>query len=332
MVGMSFMNQMAGLEYIMGLCGIFVGVFLLLSGINHLVVQPLISKREIERRIQQGRREKLARVQILKAGEDEKSLFQVILEQLAGIGKIENLQRSLLQADMFIRPTTFLGIVGLLFCTGFCLLLIQGNPAPGVLIGGLLGCTPFLLVRFKKRRKSNLFEQQMPECMELLARSLRAGHALPSAIELCSKEVDAPLGVELKVVYEEQRLGLGVNEALKRMGDRVDCQDLQFFITAVMLQTETGGNLAEILENIGFLIRERLKLKGKIKALTAEGRFSAIILACLPFVVFGALTILNQNYINILFNEPVGFQLIAAGLMSLFMGIVWMKKIITIKV
>ncbi len=332
MVGMSFLNQVAGIEYLMGLCGIFVGIFLLLSSVNHLVLQPFMAKREIERRIQQGRREKLARVQILKANEEEKSVLLVILEQLAGMGKIENLQRSLLQADIFMSPTNFLGLVSLLGIGGFAALLLAGKWPLGIPVGAALGSVPFLVVKLRKQRKSSQFEKQMPECMELLARSLRAGHALPSSIELCSKEIAPPLGLELKIVYEEQRLGLGVNEALRRMGDRVDCQDLQFFITAVMLQTETGGNLAEILENIGYLIRERLKLKGKIQALTAEGRFSALILACLPFVVFGALTILNRNYIDILFNEPVGFQLIAAGLMSLFMGVLWMRKIVTIKV
>lgn len=332
MAGMGLMSQMAGVEYIMGLCGIFVGVFLLLSSVNHLVIQPLVAKREIERRIQQGRREKLARVQILKANGEEKGLLLVILEQLAGISKIENLQRSLLQADIFMHPSTFLSIVGILALAGIASGLLAGKWALGLVGGVVLGLAPFALVKLRKRRKSSLFEQQMPECMELLARSLRAGHALPSSIELCGKEIPPPLGLELKVVYEEQRLGLGVNEALKRLGDRVDCQDLQFFITAVMLQTETGGNLAEILENIGFLIRERLKLKGKIKALTAEGRFSALILACLPFVVFGAIATLNRSYVDILFNEPVGFQLIAAGLMSLFMGVLWMKKIVTIKV
>jgi tight adherence protein B len=136
----------------------------------------------------------------------------------------------------------------------------------------------------------------------------------------------------LKVVYEEQRLGLGLNHALKRLGERVASQDLQYFITAVMLQSETGGNLAEILENIGYLIRERLKLKGKIRALTAEGRFSALILALLPFIIFVAINIVSRDYMNALLKEPAGHKLLFAGMVSIVLGILWMKKIIQIKV
>ena len=132
--------------------------------------------------------------------------------------------------------------------------------------------------------------------------------------------------------YLTQRLGLGLNDALQRMGERVASQDLQYFITAVLLQTETGGNLAEIMENIGHLIRERLKLKGKVRALTAEGRYSALILALLPFVVFVALYVLNRSYVDILFKEPAGPKIIAVGIISIILGIYWMRRIIEIKV
>jgi tight adherence protein B len=172
----------------------------------------------------------------------------------------------------------------------------------------------------------------MPETMELLSRSMRAGHALPSAIELASKEVGNPLGGEMRIVFEEQRLGLGMNDALKRLGERVASQDLQYFITAVMLQAETGGNLAEILENIGYLIRERLKLKGKIQALTAEGRFSALILALLPFIIFVAINLVSRDYMTSLLEEPSGYKIIGTGMVSICLGILWMKKIIKIKV
>ncbi|MBW1992566.1 MAG: type II secretion system F family protein [Deltaproteobacteria bacterium] len=325
---MEFLTEYSNYAYTIGLVGVFVGVCLAMSGIHYLVVKPVSRRRQLERRLKKTEKDRLAKIQILKTlQEDEKSLVITIVEKIAGVGKLANFQR-----DVFWKPTTFISLMGLLACGGFAAGSFLKGTLVGLALGAGLGLLPLLVVRFRKRKKARIFEKQMPECMELLARSMRAGHALPSAIELASHEINPPLGLEMKIVYEEQRLGLSLNMALRRMGERVDSQDLQFFITAVMLQSETGGNLAEILENIGFLIRERLKLKGKVKALTAEGRFSALILGLLPFVVFAAINIMNPGYINTLFNDPVGPKLIFAALANLGLGILWLRKIIQIKV
>ncbi len=136
----------------------------------------------------------------------------------------------------------------------------------------------------------------------------------------------------MRITYEEQRLGLSISQALRRMSERVASQDLRYFVTAVLIQSETGGNLAEILENIGLLIRERMKLKGKVKALTAEGRFSAYILICLPIVVFMALFFLNRDYIMTLLVNPLGTKILTGAIISVVMGALVMKKMVTIKV
>jgi len=331
---MESLNYLANYAYTIALLCIFVGVFLLFSSIHHIVIKPLTRKRQLEHRLKNTGRDRLAKIQILKNVNDgEKSVVLAIMERLAGWGRIDNLQRALLQADIFWRPATFICLIGIFFCLGFSIgWSVKKSILLGLALGGVLGFLPILILRIKRQRKSRMFERQMPECMELLARSMRAGHALPSAIELAAKEIPSPLGLEMKIVFEEQRLGLGMLQALRRLGERVDSQDLQFFITSVLLQMETGGNLAEILENIGFLIRERLKLKGKIKALTAEGRFSALILCLLPFVVFAAISILNPKYLDVLLNEPTGVYLIGACLTSMAFGILWMKKIIQIRV
>ena len=172
----------------------------------------------------------------------------------------------------------------------------------------------------------------MPEGMELLARSLRAGHTLPSAMNLLSTEIDAPLGTEMSIVYEEQRLGLGLSRALRRMGDRVASRDLWYFITAVLIQTESGGNLAEIMENIAQIVRNRLNLKGKVQALTAEGRFSALVLLLLPIVVLIAMFFLNRGYIMPLFQDPMGTKMLGAGVASMIFGALWMKRMVKIKI
>ena len=330
---MDFLNVKASPAYTMGLIGVFLGVSLLLAGVYHIIIRPMIARHQINRRMYKGRNQTLHQVQILKnVQEIEGSLLQAIAKQAGALGKLENLQRSLMQADIYWRPGSFLGVAATAAVLGFIAFFFKFGPYLGLVAGALCGYVPFMLMRFKKNRKTKVIEKQMPDAMELLARSLRAGHALPSSIELASKEIPEPLGGEMKTVYEEQRLGLSIAAALKRMGDRVASQDLQYFVTAVMLQTETGGNLAEVMENIGYLIRERLKLKGKIQALTAEGRFSAIILTLLPFIVFLALTIVSRKYVDTLFTEPVGTYLIGGGIFSILIGNLWMRQIIKINV
>jgi tight adherence protein B len=319
--------------YALGLVGVFLGMSLLLAGVWQLIVKPLLARQQIRRRISIGKNQRLSQVQILKnVQEMEGSLFAAIAKSIGALGKIENLQRNLLQADIYWPPGTFLSVAGMLACAGFLVAFLKWGIFPAV--GAALLCLylPFLVMRLKKKHKTTVIEKQMPDAMELLARSLRAGHALPSSIELASKEVPNPLGTEMKTVYEEQRLGLSVPAALKRMGERVASQDLQYFVTAVMLQAETGGNLAEVMENIGHLIRERLKLKGKISALTAEGKLSAFILTLLPFFMFFALTIVNRKYIDTLFTDPAGIYIIGIGLFNILVGIIWMKRIITLDV
>jgi tight adherence protein B len=330
---MDILNIKAGPIYILGLTGAFAGVALLISGVYQLIVKPVLQRRQVDRRLTKGRNQRLAQIQILKnVQEMEGSAFQAITKSLGAYGKIETLQRSLLQADIYWLPTTFLSVAGLLSAVAFLAVFFKFGIYPALGAAVVFGYAPFLVVRLKKSKKTRVIESQMPEAMELLARSLRAGHALPSSIELAGQETPQPLGGELKIVYEEQRLGLGMIAALKRMGDRVASQDLQYFVTAVMLQAETGGNLAEVMENIGYLIRERLKLKGKIQALTAEGRFSAIILAGLPFVIFGAMSIISRKYVDTLFREPSGPMLIGFGIVSIIVGILWMRKIVNIQV
>jgi tight adherence protein B len=330
---MGSLNIVPDLGYSLGLAATFAGVCLFFSGFYLLVVKPLRSRHQVTKRLSGSAKDKLARVQILKAAQDtQKSLLLSLVERLAGWGKIEYLQHKLLQADIYWHPSTFLSVVGILACLGLLIGMMRESQILGIGLAVGLGYLPFFFLRLKKQRKSKLFEKQMPEAMELLARSLRAGHTLPSAIDLLSQEIGYPLGTEMKIVYEEQRLGLGLSTALRRMGERVASPDLRYFVTAVLIQTETGGNLAEIMENIGYIIRERLKLAGKIKGLTAEGRFSALILGLLPVVIFIIMSFVNHDYIMTLWKEPTGYKLLTAGSISVVMGWLWMKKMVQIQV
>jgi tight adherence protein B len=189
-----------------------------------------------------------------------------------------------------------------------------------------------MVMRWRRLVKTKKFERQMPDAMELLARSLRAGHTLAATLDLVSQEIPPPLGYEMRITYEEQRLGLSQAQAMRRMGDRVDSQDLRYFVTAVLIQSETGGNLVEIMENIGFIIRERLKLKSKVRGLTAEGRFSAAVLSLMPVGTFIALYFLNRDYVTVLLQDPLGSKMLLGAIISIFLGAAVMKKMVQIKV
>jgi tight adherence protein B len=338
---MEALTSLHNLKFFLALGGIGAGIGFLLAGIYFAVIKPLQRRRQFQQRWRGSNNEKHEISEILKDGrsqilkatiESKNGVVSKLVEKIAGWSKIYNLQNSLTQADVLLTPNTFLSIMGILGCFGYLLGFMKQSFYLSVGLAVLLGYTPYFYLGIKKRRKVARFESQMPEGMELLARSLRAGHTLPSAMKLLSAEIDAPLGTEMGIVYEEQRLGLGQAKALRRMGDRVPSRDLWYFITAVLIQTESGGNLAEIMENIGKIVRARLNLKGKVKALTAEGRFSALILCLLPIVVFVLLFLMNRSYVMPLFQDPLGTKILGAGVVSMLLGVFWMKRMVKIKV
>jgi tight adherence protein B len=321
------------LKYLMALGGIGVGIGLLLAGLYLAVIKPQQRRRQFIQRWRGSTKDKRGRTHILKATlELKKGFVSSLMDKIGGWGKIDHLQSNLIQADIALSPDTFLSLIGIMGCLGYLVGFMNQNSYLSIGLMVLFGAAPYYYLKIKKRRRVARIETQMPEGMELLARSLRAGHTLPSAMNLLSAELDAPLGTEMSIVYEEQRLGLGMSRALRRMGERVASRDLWYFITAVVIQTESGGNLAEIMENIAQIVRERLNLKGKVKALTAEGRFSALILLLLPIVVLAALFFVNRNYITPLFEDPIGIKILGAGFISMILGALWMKRMIQIKI
>ncbi|PIU53306.1 MAG: hypothetical protein COS90_06835 [Deltaproteobacteria bacterium CG07_land_8_20_14_0_80_60_11] len=334
---MDFLTKfnLAGMEfqYALGLLGLFLGVCLLITGINYGLVEPIRQRRLINQRLQGNKREQAVRAQVFKAFQETKeSVVLNLAERYLGWGKVDNLQRQLLQADIYLAPNTFICIAILLSGLGFLIGWLVGSWVWSLGLSFLLGVLPLMFLRWKRRRKTLKIERYMPDAMELLARSLRAGHTLSGTLDLVSQEIPGPLGTEMRITFEEQKLGLSITQAFRRMGERVASQDLRFFVTAVIIQAETGGNLSEILENIGLIIRDRLQLKGKIQGLTAEGRFSALILSLLPLVTFLALYVMNREYVLILFRDPLGVKLLTGALISISFGIVIMKRMVAIKV
>ena len=246
---------------------------------------------------------------------------------------IERLQLTMNQANLkytlgfFILLSMALGLMAYMVCS-----ILTGNAPLSFLALIVSAGLPVFYVRSKKKQRMAKFEKQFPEALSLIARALRAGHAFASGMKLASEEFCDPLGPEFEETLDEINFGLSVADALKNLARRVDCPDLRFFVVSVNLQRETGGNLAEIIEGLAHLIRERFKFRGKVRVLSAEGRLSATILLVLPFVLFAGIFITNPKYISTLIYDPVGRYLMGVSGFMMIIGTFLIKRIIKVEV
>lgn len=247
--------------------------------------------------------------------------------------KIGNLSLIVQQAGLQMSPNKFLALTAGAAVLGAAVPIVLSWPiflAPVISLtcGGL----PFGYLLFRRKQRLSRFAKQLPEALELISRALRAGHSLAAGFALVGEEMTDPIAAEFARCYEEQNLGVPLDESIEEMTERLPNLDLRFFATAIILQRQTGGDLAEILDKIGYIVRERFKIWGQIQALTGEGRLSGIVLLGLPPCLFIALYRLNPSYCMILFDDPMGQQMLAvAGVMQI-VGALVIKKIISIKV
>lgn len=188
------------------------------------------------------------------------------------------------------------------------------------------------LARLRRGLQVARIEAQLPDTLDLLARAMLAGHAFTSALRLAAKDAPPPLSQELQRVFDEVNYGLDLKEAMSAMAERVASNDVRFFVIAVLVQHETGGNLAAILQNTAMLIRERQKIRGVIRVLSGEGRVSAWILSVLPFVLAGVLNLLNPGFMSTLWTHALGLQMLQVCLLLMLLGVVWMWRLIDIRV
>lgn len=236
------------------------------------------------------------------------------------------LQDYLVQAGLAIKPAKLLLIsavlgLGSYLAAGYFLSHIYVSLPIGI-VAALL---PILVVMFLRRRRLRKFEEHFPEALDLLGRAVRAGHAFTTGLEMISKECPEPLAGEFRTTFEEQNFGLPLRDALLNMTERVPIIDVQFFVTALLIQKETGGNLAEILDGLARVIRDRFRIYREVQVRTAQGRLTAGILIALPIAMMAILGTLNPNYIGILFKDPAGpVVLVTAGVMQLIgSAILW---------
>jgi tight adherence protein B len=274
------------------------------------------------------RREESSKADILKASaieSDRKTFLEMITPN------IPSLQRVFEQADCNIKPSALFGVaIGLALAGTAVSALFVKWFAP--IVGVMMFTVPFLWLLNKRRVRMNKFGQQLPDALELVARALRAGHALAAGMQVVAEEMPAPIADEFNRVVQEQNLGISMEEAMKSMCERVPNLDLRFFVTSVAIQRQTGGDLAEILDKIGYVIRERYRILGQVKALTGEGRLSGVVLIALPFVMFLVMLHLSFEYESMLWKDSRGLWMSGFAIALQIVGAYCIKKIVDIKV
>jgi tight adherence protein B len=246
---------------------------------------------------------------------------------LANLNIAVQIDKRLKQANMEMKVSTFilLSASGLLvgaFCTG----------ADAVLFGAFLFAVPTIVVNTRKNLRMKKFIMYFPEALEMFARSLRAGHSFTGAIQLVGQEMPDPIGPEFQKVFDEQNLGIPLRNALIGMTNRIDLLDVNFFVTAVLIQRETGGNLAEIIDKISYVIRERFRIQGQLKIHTAQARLTGLVLALLPVAVAFILFLMSPGYMKPLWEEPMGRSMIVTAIVMQIAGMLVIRKIIRIKI
>ena len=312
----------------------FIGSLLIFYGIYQVMVESRSSTRKklTERLRGQSRHEEKVTASILRrgAGTGAKSFADTVFGKVKVVNRLQSL---LDQADMdwsAAQTLVNLAAASLLSLIGLMILQIGALVAAGC--AAAVFAMPLLWLNFKRRRRMTKLTNQLPDVFEMMSQALRAGHSLAGSIQTVYEQLPPPIATEFAQVYHEQNLGVKIEDALQSMANRVDSMDVRFFVTAVMIQRQTGGDLAEVLDNISSVIRGRIELAGLVRGLTAEGRLSGWVLFALPALVFVATLYLNPTYGAVLLEDPRGqIMLLVAGGMQL-MGIAMIRWIVNIKV
>jgi tight adherence protein B len=252
---------------------------------------------------------------------------------LLQLPRVHQLDRLVLQSGVRINVASFLGLTLLGGVGGLVLSLLLSLPMfATVFIALAAAALPTFYVYSAKLRRLRTIETQLPDALDLMGRAMRAGHAFASALKMVGDEMPDPIASEFRLTFDEINYGIPLQDALSNLATRVPSTDLRYFVIAVLIQRETGGNLAELLDNISILIRARLKLMGTIRVLSAEGRLSAWILTILPFVLAGVINLINPAFMALLWKDPTGLKMVGAALVLMIVGIFWMWRTIRIRV
>jgi tight adherence protein B len=263
----------------------------------------------------------------------EEGPLPAIDRMLGGTARGSNFGRWLEQSGMKVSISGILLIaIGLAVAMAIVAGIVTRAPW-GLPVGAAIGfALPFLVLNIKRGRRLAAFEEQFPEALDLIARALKAGHAFATGLKMAADELPEPVGPEFRKTFDEQNFGLPLKDALDNLARRIPLLDVRFFSTAVLIQRETGGNLAEILENLAHVVRERFKILRQVRVYTAHGRFTGYILLALPAVLGIALSFINPDHMNMLFRERMGQIMLLGALVMQTIGFLWIKQVIKIEV
>jgi tight adherence protein B len=312
----------------------FIGVALLVLGIYWTMLERPEARElgELRKRLRAAAPALAKPIDFVKQAEKLSAVksLDIVLAHTQGLAG--SLQRLIAQADMRIT-------VGGLLLASACLFLgawlvidrFTGLPWLGFAFGLVLACVPYRIVRYKANRRLRMFEEQFPEAIELIGRALRAGHAFTTGLAVVAEETQQPVSGEFRLLYDQQNFGMPLSDALKAFAARVPLLDARFFVTAVLTQRESGGNLAEILGNLASVIRERFKVKRQIRVISAHGRLSAWVLSGLPPSLTVAFLITSPDHVKTLINDPMGIQMIFLALFLQIAGTLIIRKLVNIE-
>jgi tight adherence protein B len=313
--------------------------FLVIIGVAAMVLylgkenqQQKVVQRRLDA-IEKGMRRGSESLELKLVRDELMSSVPVLNRLLQQLKWATRLREFVAQAGLDIKPGKLVLLSGVLQLTGFLLARqLTGNLIIALASAVLGAVGPFLFVAFTRARRLNAFERSFPEAIDLLGRAVLAGHSFTTGLEMIGTELAEPVAGEFRAVFDEQNFGLPLKDALLNLAERVPLLDVRFFITALLVQKDTGGNLAEILSNLSHVVRDRFKLRGEVRTRTAQGRLTAGILIALPPIMMFVLRFMNPDYENLLFTDPLGPYMLglAAGLQVVGAALLW--KIVNIEV
>ncbi len=314
---------------------VFIVVALAAFGLGSIFDQRNAQARLIKERLANERKapELAAEEELALLRDEQLSQIPALDTLLRRSARVTDIQKMLAQAGMSLRAGNFLGLSALAGVAATFLAYALSKRVEVAWVALLVGFVlPYSYVSYRRNKRFEKFEELFPEAIDTLARAVRAGHAFTTALEMITDEVSEPVASEFRQLYEEQKFGMPVRDALINLTERMPLVDLKFFVTAVMLQRETGGNLAEILDNLSYVIRERFKIQRQVRVYTAQGRLTMALLMGMPPIIVAVMLVLNPGFIRPLFSDPIGHTLLVAGICLQTIGYFVIRKIIRIQV
>jgi len=312
---------------------VFVSVLVLLLGGYFLIAPALAEKGDVRKRLSLLRIRSLLDEDIPDFLKSELlSDVPVINRILSGFGLAVRIDKWLRQAGLSIKVGVFVLLSLALFGVGVLIgILLDWHSVLSVAVGALLFSLPPLVVDYKRRRRLKRFVSQFPDTLEMFSRSLRAGYAITGAVQLIAQEMPDPVGPEFQKVFDEQNLGIPLRQALVGLTERIETLDVKFFVTAVLIQRDTGGNLAEITDKISYVIRERFRVQGQLRIFTAQARISGIVLTVMPPLVAFIIFLLNPEFLKPLWYDKLGNYMVGMAVFLQITAVLVIRKILRIK-